>query len=356
MSPIYIFQFSFVNQIIGVGLGFLLSSLAIYYLSLFLDNQYSKTKDTFIIVILLSLSIGIYQSFIIFFMEGVILLLILQNIHSTQNKFKDIFKKILKILCIIVTSLIIYTIVCNITYIFIGKSDYLTNEYQGWATHGFNITIHRIYRYFNDILNSQFCYTYIITIVIFASVCRRLSIIINLLMLSCLMLPFILVFTLGSPMPFRVLFSIPLCYAISNLVLYKACKHKKLFALIIFLIIFINFKQICELTYSQTMVQKYNERTFEDIYRTLQSKYNQRLDDMTIVFIATDKSDSNPHMKNITTEPFLLTNKLNLFSGVFPDTIWQTSNLNHRAYFFMKWQGLLYKMPTKTNFIWNYNR
>ncbi|MDE4953062.1 hypothetical protein NAI68_09715, partial [Francisella tularensis subsp. holarctica] len=34
-------------------------------------------------------------------------------------------------------------------------------------------------------------------------------------------------------------------------------------------------------------------------------------------------------------------------SYVFPDTMWQTSSINHRVYYFMQWLGLFYKLQTE---------
>ncbi|MDE5018829.1 hypothetical protein NAI67_12240, partial [Francisella tularensis subsp. holarctica] len=72
ISPIYIFQFNFDNQAIGIGIGFVLTSLAIYHFSLRLNHDCEKFKNYVASRVYLFLCIGIYQSFIIHFAEGVI--------------------------------------------------------------------------------------------------------------------------------------------------------------------------------------------------------------------------------------------------------------------------------------------
>ncbi|MDE5002647.1 glucosyltransferase domain-containing protein, partial [Francisella tularensis] len=77
--PIYIFQFNFVNQAIGIGIGFVLNSLAIYHFSLILNHDCEKFNNYVASIVYLFLCIGIYQSFIILFAVGVIFLLILEQ-------------------------------------------------------------------------------------------------------------------------------------------------------------------------------------------------------------------------------------------------------------------------------------
>ncbi|MFV9978742.1 MAG: glucosyltransferase domain-containing protein [Francisella endosymbiont of Hyalomma asiaticum] len=57
---------------------------------LYLNHNYEKLKNYLVSITYLFLSIGIYQSFIILFTEGVIFLLILEQLNNVRPNLKDI--------------------------------------------------------------------------------------------------------------------------------------------------------------------------------------------------------------------------------------------------------------------------
>ncbi|MDE4978012.1 glucosyltransferase domain-containing protein, partial [Francisella tularensis subsp. holarctica] len=85
ISPIYIFHINFVNQAIGIGIGFVMTSLALYHYSLILNHDCEKFKNYVASIVYLFLCNGIYQSFIILFAEGDIFLLILEQLKNIKT-------------------------------------------------------------------------------------------------------------------------------------------------------------------------------------------------------------------------------------------------------------------------------
>lgn len=131
------------------------------------------------------------------------------------------------------------------------------------------------------------------------------------------------------------------------LLLFRTSSKKKIFITIACLCLFVNFKQICQLTYSQTMAQKYNEYNLEHIYSTLHNKFGNKLYHTPVVFIASPKANDSFYIKHIYSQPFYFNTNEDFLSNIFPDKMWQTSSINHRVYYFMQWLGLFYKLPTE---------
>ncbi|AEE26920.1 glucosyltransferase domain-containing protein [Francisella hispaniensis] len=347
ISPIYIFQFNFVNQAIGIGIGFVLASLAIYHFSLILNHDCEKFKSYIACIVYLFLSIGIYQSFIILFAEGVIFLLILEQLKNIRFCLKDIIYILTKISFVSFAALIGYLLISKLIYIFIGESHYLANVYEGWHSNSFLEVIKHLLVYFANILISPLSFTYVLAWLLLICFIRKFSLIIILALLGCLALPFAFAIFLGAPIPLRILFPIPLSIAIVMLLIFRATSKKKLLIAIVCLCLFVNFKQICQLTYSQNMVQKYNEYNLEYIYSILHDKFGNNLYHTPVVFIASPKADDSFYIKHIYSEPFYFNSDEDFLSNIFPDKMWQTSSINHRVYYFMQWLGLFYKLPTK---------
>ena len=349
VSPIYIFQLNFINQSIIIGLGFLLTTFAVYNLLLAFENQYKTSfKYLSLSAIFLFLSLGIYQSFLVLFLEGGIFILLLSSNDSRIYTFKKLACRFLFICIVTLIALSLYTIACKICYIFVGKSEYLNNFYGGWGKESFSDVITHLTEFFTNLVLSPFCYIYIMTIILFLISLRKIKLITALLLPMALLVPFTLPIALGSPMPLRILFSLPLAIAIINMIIFKINARKTLVIIITATSLIIGFKQICQLTYSQNMAQKYNEQTLSNIYNSLFTKYGQKLYDTPVVLIASHQANDSQYIKQAYAQPFYFDTELDLFSGIFPDKMWQTSSLNHRAYYFMRWQGLFYKQPTDT--------
>ncbi|MDE4988292.1 hypothetical protein NAI02_09565, partial [Francisella tularensis subsp. holarctica] len=62
--------------------------------------------------------------------------------------------------------------------------------------------------------------------------------------------------------------------------------------------------QICQLTYSQNMVQKYNEYNLVHLYSILHDKFGTKLYNTPVVFIASPKADNSFYIRHIYSEPF----------------------------------------------------
>ncbi len=86
---------------------------------LYLNHNYEKLKNYLVSITYLFLSIGIYQSFIILFAEGVIFLLILDQLNNIRPNLKDITDILIKILFVPLAALIGYFLISKLTSIYL---------------------------------------------------------------------------------------------------------------------------------------------------------------------------------------------------------------------------------------------
>ncbi|WP_318263480.1 glucosyltransferase domain-containing protein [Francisella-like endosymbiont] len=94
--------------------------LVLYITShLYLNHNYEKLKNYLVSITYLFLSIGIYQSFIILFAEGVIFLLILDQLNNIRPNLKDITDILIKILFVPLAALIGYFLISKLTSIYL---------------------------------------------------------------------------------------------------------------------------------------------------------------------------------------------------------------------------------------------
>ncbi|MED7787715.1 glucosyltransferase domain-containing protein [Francisella sp. 19X1-34] len=345
VSPIYIFQLNFVNQNIGIGLGFLLTSISIYFLSLYFYKE--NNFFSFILsILLLFLSIGIYQSFLIYFLEGSIVVLILNCLKSNFN-LKQILKYNLYLLSIVIISLFFYFLTTHIIYLFISKSHYLTNFFDGWSKHHSILkSIQLLVDYIFNIFESRFTIIYALCYIVILPLIFKIRKLYSLIVFIGLITPLLLPIIFLSPMPLRILFSIPLSISMLATVCYKVFNKKRLILVIAIIIALFNFKQICLLTYSKNMAEKYNEKILNTLYQKAYRMIGKDIYHTPIVFVSSKKISNSFFIEETKKQPFYSNSDFDLFSSIFPGTSWQESNLNHRAYFFSHWLNNYYKMPS----------
>ncbi|AJI53996.1 glucosyltransferase domain-containing protein [Francisella philomiragia] len=345
ISPIYIFQFSFFNQSMIVGLGFVFSALSLYYLTLSYKSS-NRYKSILISIIFLYLALGIYQAFIILFLEGAIYTLIVSGLNTNINT-KAIRNHISLVFVVTLIALIAYFITTHIIYLFIPKSNYLSLAFDGWLNNqSLWDSIVILTNYLYQLLTSQFTILYDLCFILLISLLFKIKFYNFLLVLAGLIIPILMPLLFLSPMPLRTLFAIPFSIALMAVVCYRAFQYKKLILIVSIFISLINFNQISKLTYSENMAQKYNERIVTSIYQDIYHTYGNSTYHTAIVFVASKNIENNYFIKETLKQPFHTSNDLDLFSNIFPDQSWQDSNLNHRAYYFMHWLGLYYQMPT----------
>ncbi|WP_150466713.1 glucosyltransferase domain-containing protein [Francisella sp. SYW-9] len=346
ISPIYIFQLNFVNQSIIVGLGFLLSALSIYFVSLYFSKE--KNLLSFILsTFLLFLSVGIYQSFLIYFLGGAAIILIL-NCLKLNLKFKDVLAYSFYLLSIILISLFFYFITTNIVYLFVGKSHYLLNFFDGWSKdHSIIKSVQILIKYIFDIIKSPITFIYALCYMTLLLLIFRIKKLYSLIIFLGLVTPLLLPIIFLSPMPLRILFSIPLSIAMIAILCYKVFNKKRLILVLAIVVALFNFKQICLLTYSKNMAEKYNEKILNTLYQKAYQMIGKDIYHTPIVFVSSGKISNSFFIKETKKQPFYFNSNFDLFSSIFPGPSWQESNLNHRAYFFSHWLNNYYKMPSR---------
>lgn len=157
-SPVNAFFVAFSTYNFEVSLGVLLTGIATYFATQFIFTV--KQKPSFYLsCIFLVLAAGIYQSFFILFVFGVVLSWFC-NIYFNQQIFtwKKIFLFFLKILLICVCSVVSYYFINKIVQFFIPPSDYLGVFWQ-WPQKTLMQFITETRNFFYDIVvNYQFVF------------------------------------------------------------------------------------------------------------------------------------------------------------------------------------------------------
>ncbi|MEY8766629.1 MULTISPECIES: glucosyltransferase domain-containing protein [Francisella] len=345
ISPVYIFQLNFVNQSIEIGLGFLLSSLSVYFLAQLFQKENWLT-NILLSSLMIYFALGIYQSFIVYYIEGMITVLILNSIKKNLTP-KEVVGFFYYSIFVAIIALVLYFITTHISYFFVGKSNYLTNFYDGWHTTNLANQLSLLFRYILNTLDSSLTISYGLCYIILLALMFKLKKLDSFIVLIGIITPLLLPIVLISPMPLRILFTIPLSIAMLASVCFEIFRRKKLILIVAIIIALINFKQICLLTYSKNMAQAYNQRTLNSLYQNIYDKIGTKIYNTAIIFIASKHIDNSYFIKTTINQPFYLNSNLDLFSSIFPDSSWQESNLNHRVYYFLHWLNDYYKMPTE---------
>ncbi len=183
-----------------VGLGFVFSALSLYYLNLSYKSS-NRYKSIIISIIFLYLALGIYQAFIILFLEGAIFTLIVSGLNTNINT-KAIRNHISLVFVVTLIALIAYFVTTHIIYLFIPKSNYLSLAFDGWLNNqSLWDSIVILTNYLYQLLTSQFTILYGLCFILLISLLFKIRFYNFLLVLAGLIIPILMPLLFLSPMP-----------------------------------------------------------------------------------------------------------------------------------------------------------
>lgn len=257
--------FSIMSFELGVGWIFVsMATLLIAKWAIFKKNKYYMMMG----LLLLILSISIYQAFLPVFICGVILITLINLVSLHKENINAVFKDylliILKYLTVTVVSLIIYKIIDTVISSYIPKTDYVEGFFL-WGKETPSIIIRNLLGnikgivmgdviHGSNIILPSMIVSFLLLLFFFCKALlraevRRTDWIIVLLFLVFIISPFLMSILLGSPMPIRASFAIVLFISASWYLLYIIMDRK------IYKIVIISFTIITVFYQSQSMAQ-----------------------------------------------------------------------------------------------------
>lgn len=219
--PLWTEQVYFQFQSFEILIGYLLTSIALYFL--FFGVKEHKYLYKILAIATAILAFGIYQSFVNVFITGCVGMYLLSLKKDTT--FKKFISVIVEYIVVFVISFVIYELLCHF---FFSSSDYLSGQIM-WGKQSASSILLSIRDYFINVLlgkGSFFPYTYLIVSILVVFACL-LIIFINfkkstgtyvfvtvLVSLVLLLSPFLLALFTGMPTINRGQLALPLAVAI----------------------------------------------------------------------------------------------------------------------------------------------
>jgi len=255
-SPVFIHNLYFTTYNFEIQIGILFCIVSAYMSSKYiLDGE--KNKIFFILpVLIMTFTVGIYQSFISFYFALICYKIIdylielkRENKIMKSGKFIKIAFDYFKI---IVISVVLYYIIDKISSVFIPKAQYIS-QFIGWKTYGFDFVFNGIIQYIKDILvhtkmvgTGIIFYTSLISVllVVYYFIFKKslriyIPLLIGLIMLS----PFMLTIALGSDMPYRTQQSLVLITPLIFGVMYQTINNRYLRNIMCLIVVLVGFNQ-----------------------------------------------------------------------------------------------------------------
>ena len=345
ISPIYIFQLRFTEQNFVISFGFVFISIAAFYLikiftSIFYNLPIKKTSFL-TSTIYLALAAGIYQMFITYFITCIMFIITLYIVSNNNLKKITIAKFLISSSLVFIIGAGLYQLICNITYVFIPKSNY-TDHFMLWGKDTALNAITNICNYFVVIVNYPFNIVIKITLIcsipfIALNIYKKpsLALFFILLVISSFTLPIML----GSNMPLRTMQVIPLFIASSwTIILFSLTKksHKNIAFGIMGILCLINANFITRIAYSDNMRQEYDKNFANQLYTYIITNSGDAIKKKPLVILGKHSYlNDKPFMYN---KPPLDTIGFSFFE-------WDNGNYR-RIFSFMKWLGDEYILPT----------
>ncbi len=140
-SCIFLEQFQFTLQSLEVAFTFFLFEIGMLYLEKYIFEK--KVKYSIITILIVTFSIGCYQSFAPMYLAQGIIYLFLYSTEKRENK--ELLFMFVKEIFFLIVALILYVLISKITlnYFHLEKGSYLTNQI-GWFTNPWSINIKNI--------------------------------------------------------------------------------------------------------------------------------------------------------------------------------------------------------------------
>jgi hypothetical protein len=284
ISPIYAFFLRFTMGNMGVYLGVLLLSVLMYYLHKALENKRDNKKIYTGIFFLLVFLISLYEIFVIYYITAslfLIFMLTLENIQSEgKNSYQYTARLILHTVCILVTALIVYYLINQIVYHFLGKSEYTSNMFT-WKKENYRQILSGLLTgiwlriaHIDFTVLIAFIFSPILLTILVKNF-KKYKILPIFLLFFFLLSPFLLSIILGSVLPLRTFQPLVFVAAIIWFLWFDQIKFKLIQQMFLFTVVvltFFNAQYINRLFYGDTMRLQYDIRLANQIYDRIKSK------------------------------------------------------------------------------------
>lgn len=246
--PISVHYMYYLTYSFEIGIGMFVCILAADFFNKGIVLEKDK-KYTILGIILLTIGIGVYQSFVPFFIL-IELACIFIYFNNNNLKLKNKLIIIGKCILYLMAALLLFVLISKIFLIFITEEKY-TEGFFSWGKYDTKQILNNLFKYFKDIyLNDSIYGCYIIKPTIIIGILIALYYIIirkkwleGLIIFSIMFTPMILPICVGTAMPYRTQQTIMLMIPIVWYLLCYTINSKKINNVIVVIVILISIRQ-----------------------------------------------------------------------------------------------------------------